>query len=523
MAKVWQWKKPKRTGHDVEHGPLETAQPRRQGHRQDDIFVDLDDCVGRSKLAFVAAAERDVQLSLSLSSSSSPSPSPSPSPPAIMRDATTPPPPSAPLRTPPTPKHGAGYHSYDPYSVPRRSQRVLLSHKNNDKDTKAAQSSFSSQKSTLSRTESSHTLSPPSSPAVHLPTHQQTPARLTPARQSLFTRNRPANTNNNNTLFDVFPTHSSFPTPVSMAATPHKTPRKLDAAALKSTARILNFKPTTTKAPMIARKKAKSRLTLDEDDVHEDVNIFTDVQDRVPAIDTTEDNPFVGPRCTTRASTAPPSSMDVDMDDAHTKKMGMFYVFRGKKIWRTYDDKNGEDAADSDASTGSNDSLKRQAGAAASRPLTRTKFVPRLLFPPAASDNDADEEAMTDIEEEIKPIPTPALFGAAVQAKKTPSKRVGAHPATPPSSHRQLRSAAEQISVFEGPHHDLNHVLASPSATPMPKRVASPPLFAGWSRAKDADEKAPRGPRGEKRHRVTMSEPDVPAKRARNSLFSDSH
>ncbi|THY12574.1 hypothetical protein D6D02_05108 [Aureobasidium pullulans] len=494
---------------------------QRQGHRQDDIVVDLDDCVGRSKLAFVAAAERGVQLSLSLSSSSSPSPSPSP--PAIMRDATTPPPPSAPLRTPPTPKHGAGYHSYDPYSVPRRSQRVLLSHKNNDKDTKAAQSSFSSQKTTLSRTESSHTLSPPSSPAVHLPTHQQTPARLTPARQSLFTRNRPANTNNNNTLFDVFPTHSSFPTPVSMAATPHKTPRKLDAAALKSTARILNFKPTTTKAPMIARKKAKSRLTLDEDDVHEDVNIFTDVQDRVPAIDTTEDNPFVGPRCTTRASTAPPSSMDVDMDDAHTKKMGMFYVFRGKKIWRTYDDKNGEDAADSDASTGFNDSLKRQAGAAASRPLTRTKFVPRLLFPPAASDNDADEEAMTDIEEEIKPIPTPALFGATVQAKKTPSKRVGAHPATPPSSHRQLRSAAEQISVFEGPHHDLNHVLASPSATPMPKRVASPPLFAGWSRAKDADEKAPRGPRGEKRHRVTMSEPDVPAKRARNSLFSDSH
>jgi hypothetical protein len=30
-----------------------------------------------------------------------------------------PPSPSAPLRTPPTSKHGAGYHSYDPCSAPR--------------------------------------------------------------------------------------------------------------------------------------------------------------------------------------------------------------------------------------------------------------------------------------------------------------------------------------------------------------------------------------------------------------------
>lgn len=28
VAKVWQWKMPKRTGHAIKHGPLETAQPR---------------------------------------------------------------------------------------------------------------------------------------------------------------------------------------------------------------------------------------------------------------------------------------------------------------------------------------------------------------------------------------------------------------------------------------------------------------------------------------------------------------
>ncbi|KAH0090681.1 hypothetical protein KCU96_g7927, partial [Aureobasidium melanogenum] len=161
----------------------------------------------------------------------------------MMRDATTPPPPSSRLRTPPAPKHGAGYHSYHPYE-PRRSQRVQRLHNTHDK---VSQSS-SSRKSTLQHTTSSQTLSPPSSPAAEPSRPQQTPARPTPVRQC--TRNRPTNTPNINSLFDVFAPQPQLPTPSSMLPTPKMTPRKCDSSAMQSTARILNFKPVTTQPAM---------------------------------------------------------------------------------------------------------------------------------------------------------------------------------------------------------------------------------------------------------------------------------
>ncbi|KAI5206717.1 hypothetical protein E4T39_02329 [Aureobasidium subglaciale] len=442
----------------------------------------------------------------------------------MMRDAITPPPPPTRLRTPPTPLHGAGYHSYAPYE-PRRSQRVSLLHNKHDK---TPRSSSSSRKSTFHRTNSSQTLSPPSSPAANYSTLQQTPARPTPARQSLFTRDRPINTPNLHSRFDVFAPQPQLHTPASMLPTPNKTPRKCDAGAMKSTARILNFNPMATQsAPPTSRKKARSRLTLDEDDVvHEEINVFTDIQDRVPTLDKTEDNPFVGPRMTrgrsrARAQAAPSSSVDVDMEAGQTEADGIFFVFRGKKVFRRFETTADElDGSDPDVSTRSNDSLKRQAGAAASRPLTRSSFKARLLWPSADTSADAEEEALTDIDEDSNLIPKSAPFGEAVPTTKTPSKKIVGHPATPPSSHRQTRPASEQVSIFADPHNELNHALASPSiAAPMSKKVSSGPLFAGWSRSKSAEERAATA-RGEKRRLSSMAEPEVPAKRSRSALFS---
>ncbi|KAG9699391.1 hypothetical protein KCU95_g1716, partial [Aureobasidium melanogenum] len=437
-----------------------------------------------------------------------------------MRDATTPPPPSSRLRTPPAPKHGAGYHSYHPYE-PRRSQRVHRLHNTHDKLPQSSSSS-SSRKSTLQRTTSSQTLSPPSSPVAKPSRPQQTPARPTPVRQSLFTRNRPSNTPNVNPLFDIFAPQPQLPTPSSMLPTPKMTPRKCDANAMQSTARILNFKPVTDQpAKSTPRKKTKSRLTLDDDDaVHDEVKVFTDAQDRVPTVDRSEDNPFIGPRKTrarTRAQTAPSTSIDVDMEDAHADDdEGILYVFRGKKIFRRFE-KSTDEPANSDASTSSTNSLKRQAGVVASRPLTRSSYKPRLLWPTANSDGDADEEALTDIDEDNVPSAESASFESALQPTKTPSKKAVGNPATPPSSHRQSRSAAQQIAIFADPHNELNRALASPSVTPQPQKVSAGPLFSNWPRSKNADEKAVRG---EKRHRSTMSEPDMPTKRTRSNLFT---
>ncbi|KAI5203238.1 hypothetical protein AUEXF2481DRAFT_38675 [Aureobasidium subglaciale EXF-2481] len=440
----------------------------------------------------------------------------------MVRDAITPPPPPTRLRTPPTPLHGAGYHSYGPYE-PRRSQRVSLLHNKHDK---TPQSSHSSRKSTFHRSDSSQTLSPPSSPAANYTTLQQTPARPTPARQLLFSRNRPTNTPDLNSRFDVFAPQPQLQTPASMLPTPHKTPRKCDAGAMKSTARVLDFNPVATQsAQSTPRKKTKSRLTLDEDDdVHEEINVFTDIQDRVPTLDKTEDNPFVGPRMTrgrSRARAQLASSVDVDMEAGQTEEDGIFFVFRGKKVFRRFETSaDAFDGSDPDVSTRANDSLKRQAGAAASRPLTRSSFKARLLWPSADAPADADEEALTDIDEDSNPIPKSAPFGEAVPTTKTPSKKLVGHPATPPSSHRQARPAGEQISIFADPHNDLNLALASPSiAAPMPKKVTTGPLFAGWSRSKSAEERAATA-RGEKRRLSGAAEPEVPAKRSRSALFS---
>jgi hypothetical protein len=304
-----------------------------------------------------------------------------------------------------------------------------------------------------------------------------------------------------------------------MLPTPNKSPPKRDHNAMQTTARILNFKPVNNIMPT-PRKKTKSRLTLDPDDaVHEEVEIFTDIQDRIPTVDQTEDNPFIGARKTrarTRAQTAPSSTADVDIEDARSDdEKGILYVFRGKKIFRRFE-KSANESADSDTSTGSNKSLKRQAGVSASRPLTRSTFKPRLLWPTANSDGDADEEALTDIDEDNIPEVESTLFAPVAQPTKTPAKKAVFYPATPPSSHRNTRSAAQQIAIFADPHNELNRALASPSITPMAQKPTSGPLFAGWPRSKNAEDKTARV---EKRPRTTMSEPDLPAKRARSNLF----
>lgn len=83
-----------------------------------------------------------------------------------------------------------------------------------------------------------------------------------------------------------------------MLPTPSKTPRKQPNTTM-ATARILNFQPSTLDPVMpTPRKQRKSRLTLDDDDAPEPLQIavFTDPQDRVPEVDHSEDNPFVGAR-----------------------------------------------------------------------------------------------------------------------------------------------------------------------------------------------------------------------------------
>jgi len=127
---------------------------------------------------------------------------------------------------------------------------------------------------------------------------------------------------------------------VAMLPTPNKTPSKRAPAAISSTARILNFKAANLEDVLPAPRKRKQPLSLESfDEEHarkgDKVEIFTDSQDRVPKVELSDDNPFVGrkkagsPSGTLRSkkSKAPEKTAEEqEMEEAVRNGEGVFYV-----------------------------------------------------------------------------------------------------------------------------------------------------------------------------------------------------
>jgi hypothetical protein len=139
-----------------------------------------------------------------------------------------------------------------------------------------------------------------------------------------------------------------------------------------------------------------------------EIEIYTDANARVPVLDESEDNPFIGPKKHVRPQQRRKqrTAGEEEMDAKVGRGEGVVYVFRGKKIFRSFAD--GDEGAEEEASTPDQRRLKRQAGEAAQRPLTRSAIKPRLLFPSdaqrqerEAGADDVDEEAITDIEMDV--------------------------------------------------------------------------------------------------------------------------
>lgn len=217
--------------------------------------------------------------------------------------ASTPPPISLRARTPPSPQHA---DSYEPYS-PRRSKRSTA-HSN-------PYSSFNSERSpralaltpptTIKRARFARAptqlSSPPSSPAS--PVKQ---LHKTPRKQTFSSRKAVAGSDSDDHLSSAKLAPPSID-PITMLPTPSKTPKKRQA--ITSTARILSFQPNHPNDVMpsprrIQKKHARSlnampgfELYEDEvDDRGEQIEIYTDANARVPEMDESEDNPFVGRR-----------------------------------------------------------------------------------------------------------------------------------------------------------------------------------------------------------------------------------
>ena len=150
---------------------------------------------------------------------------------------------------------------------------------------------------------------------------------------------------------------------------------------------------------------------------------------------------------------------------------------RGKKIFRRFQEPDRDGEEEDNASTGLSGTseqrrLKRQAGAAAQRPLTRSAIKPRLLFPSEEQQrerergtDDVDEEAVTDIEMGNVEI----TANGTTEDLTTPVKDRFIHkPATPPSTTRATRMKKAPTSAPEE------------SMTPIPEAEDEPePMSVG--------------------------------------------
>ncbi|KAF2791216.1 hypothetical protein K505DRAFT_249475 [Melanomma pulvis-pyrius CBS 109.77] len=321
--------------------------------------------------------------------------------------------------TPPAPKHGPMSDSYQPFS-PRRSTRV---HKQQSPRLSRSfrETTPTSVKKRSTPRAANFTLSPPASP------NSPNPTSCSP-RSTRRTHVEPVPSDSD---YDhVAPTpsrrHLSAMDAGGMLPTPAKTPRKrvFEQETLTSTARVLfPSRPATIDeampTPRKGRKSMKDIYTLESFAEHidepEKIEIYTDSKERIPTRDDEENSPFIKKKGKGKAKATPRArKIDVktaQMEEAVNRDEGMIYIFRGKKVFRKFDDGPPANGSDDGVET-SGDELRRHIGSAAHRPLTRSSIKPRRLFKEEIQQreremgpDDVDEEAVTDIE---VPIATPS-------------------------------------------------------------------------------------------------------------------
>lgn len=451
---------------------------------------------------------------------------------------TTPPPPST-LRIPPSPRFGAGYDQYSPYAT-RHSARLASQRASQDSTPPPRFPSLQVDDGTKSakKEKNNHdafdALSPPGS--IH-----GSPRKKPSGGSRTFglTHSLEDEDNNTSTLADPFALrepspqqhpHSQLPTTRTngMLPTPAKTPKKKAVADMGPTARTL-FPPSSR--PKKSRKHTGFSLDSFNDDPAQNqtqIQIYTDSRDRIPEVDQSEENLFYKPKETKTAPTPanPPPvpskrskaveskqvkelKRDKEVDDAVKREDGMFYVFRGKRMFRKFADPVESDGEDDDDDLGllaSRPDLIDSSLTSRIRPLTRSSIKPRVLFPSAKDNgpqqgpaNQVDEEAATDIEDHTKDTDDAADQATDVETQQRSTTPPPKADEAIPSPGRSLRPRAKR--------EDATHHEATP-ATSEPKRKRVSP-FDGWLRKKPTP--AAPGHKSKKRDHEAVGSPGGPS------------
>ncbi|KAK1143008.1 hypothetical protein N8T08_007072 [Aspergillus melleus] len=448
--------------------------------------------------------------------------------------ATTPPPST--LRMPPTPRHGAGYDQYEPYST-RHSARLASQRASRETRSTPPPPSFPSShaysrpRKTREQNDDLDALSPPRSiPGSPRKLKSDRVAEFTAAhslrevseldKSDPFSTTESSSTNNYRQSSRTIITEGMLPTPA-------KTPRKKAIGDAGSIARTL-FPPHPPPSSTRGRK-GKKHTGFSLDSFNEDNNqngsqiqIYTDSRDRIPELDASEENPFnnkpVKSDPHTRTSRRREGRMERDKDISESVKRrdGMVYVFRGKKMFRKFNDTLDSDGEDDDTDDGlgllsARPDLIDPSSSPRVRPLTRSSIKPRVLFPNAndrapreepAEELD-DEEAATDIEDQ-------AFASDVADDLDNDDVKMDQRPTTP-----DLNPASQTTSPPVGTIRSLRSRTKrkDPEQTPTPaipetkKKRASP--FDGWLRKKQTPAAAAAKPK--KRDAEAANSPGGPA------------
>ncbi|KAK2864954.1 hypothetical protein FQN49_004054 [Arthroderma sp. PD_2] len=441
---------------------------------------------------------------------------------------TTTPPPSSAIRTPPTPRHGPRYDSYEPYS-PRRSKRIAgQQHLFSDSPTALdASTSDLLKEHNLRRDQKSHQTGMSDRPVFSPPQSQHNSPKRKSERQmnsrsslSPQPKSRVRHDTGSSSLPPSYSTmdansNNNHPAMNGMLPTPVKTPRKKKVEDLGPAARTLfssNSKSEDPEAMVPKRSRSKKYTGFSLESFETDpqqagksaTSQSTDSRDRVPQVNDSMDNPFRSKSAEPAPSTSKPSSdgtkrrklddssqkRDKNVDKAIRRDDGLLYVFRGKKKFHKFEPEAEEDEGDDDdlgllasRSELTNESMPRI------RPLTRSSIKPRVLFPEATATPARDEEEPTtpstivevEEEEQVEVINRPVAAVASTEAGTTndPITPQGQMinpetPSSPLATGRSLRSHGMRADSEPGFEH-------RDSEAPVAKRFSP---FDRWWRAK---------------------------------------
>ncbi|KIH89433.1 hypothetical protein SPBR_07249 [Sporothrix brasiliensis 5110] len=459
--------------------------------------------------------------------------------------AATPSPPPH-IHTPPTPRLGFA-DSWEPFS-PRKSSRIAAASKNASRSAAARTPSPSAAARQAVRQPRSPRLAKQAAPTQHQHNLQPHPQHLdvatfspapTPRKKKTmptahFLSPEDALKSNKSAAGGESSTYGGR-MGAGMLPTPAKTPSKKVHAASQNESNIAaiarNLFHTNVDEVIASPSKTPSRKgkkytgfsleSFTEVQEEEPIPIFTDSQDRVPEADTSAENPFFGdgatatspPEPTRRRSKRNQVSIKGEgkqtVEEATRREDGLVYVFRGKKIFRKFEDS--ADAQEEDILEG------LTSGADKGKRLTRSAIKPRLLFPREDSSfaettpnggTTEDEEADTDIEESNTvdsdgeaEAEDDKLEPTIASAPNTPPPAPKfAAPASPPTTTRTRRSGQKSAE-------ELTPIKATSVAAP---KKRSP--FDGWRQTKSSVSAAA----GHKRTVDALgSSPSAAAKRSR--------